>query len=369
MTAFHFSPLILIVEDDVVTSLALKRMLATSGFRTATAVSVAEAWQRIHDQSPDLILLDVSLPDGNGFAVCEEMRKVANLSRVPIMFISAIVDVAAKVRGLDAGGVDFISKPFMGAEVLARIRAHLRALRAYEAPAKLQVEHMRELTVAQQYTMPKPADLPQARFEVELKQQLAAGGDFYDVVPYDNGVVDYLVADASGHSIGASYWTVALKALLGAYASTQLDPVNILDALNAGLARFLPSGAFFTMIYARLDRTNNRLTLANAGHPPAILTLGQTGETTIVQQEGDVVGAFDDPEFGVTSMEMQPGDRFFLYSDGVVESNGELLPGVNRLATACRNRMEMPLSEVLPSALEEVATVTSDDVVLMGVDI
>jgi sigma-B regulation protein RsbU (phosphoserine phosphatase) len=217
--------------------------------------------------------------------------------------------------------------------------------------------------------MPKPADLPQARFEVELKQQLAAGGDFYDVIPFGEGVVDYLVADASGHSLGASYWTAALKALLGAYASPVIDPIDILCAVNTGLRRVLPNGAFFTLIYARLDRDNHRLSLANAGHPPAIMTLGQTRETAIIRQEGDVIGAFSDAEFGVAELTVHPGDRFFLYSDGVVESNGQTLTGVNRLATACRSRMGMPLAEVLPAAIVEVATVTTDDVVLLGVDV
>ena len=369
MTPPSPSPLILIVEDELVTSLTLERILGTAGYRTATAVHVAEAWRRIHDQSPDLILLDVSLPDGNGFEVCEAMRKVPSLAQVPIVFMSASNDVNAKVRGLDAGGMDYISKPLAGAEVLARIRSQLRSRRTYEEPGQRQVEQMRELTVAQQNTMPKPADLPEARFEVELKQQLAAGGDFYDVIPLEDGVVDYLVADASGHSLGASYWTAALKALLSEYSSRHSSPVDVLGALNVGLRRILPNGAFFTMIYARLDRAHHRLSLVSAGHPPAIMTLGRSRKTAIIQQEGDVIGAFSDPVFGFSELTTEPGDRLFLYSDGVVESNGQFLPGVNRLAAACQNRMGMPLAEVLPSALSEVATVTTDDVVLMGVDI
>ena len=314
------SPLVLIVDDDLTTSRMLQGILAGAGFRTATVGSVEAAWTNLGDQHPDLVLLDVNLPDGNGFELCQQLQKEPGLSQIPVLFISANHDLAAKVRGFEAGGVDYISKPLAAAEVLARVGTHLRLKRAYEALIKLQAKHLDRLTTAQQDTMPQPQDLPEARFQIALKQKLQAGGDFYDVIPSGEQSVDYLVADASGHDLGASYWTAALKALVAEHANPLNSPADILRALNRSLGRILPAGNFFTLIYARLNRRSRRLSLANAGHPPAIITTADGQEARIVRQEGDVVGAFPDAVFGVAEMTLRPGDRLFLFSDGVVEN-------------------------------------------------
>ena len=365
------APLVLIVEDDLTTSRMLQGILAGAGFRTAMVGSVAAAWTSLREQQPDLVLLDVNLPDGNGFEICHQLQQEPGLGQIPVLFISANNDLAAKVRGFEAGGVDYISKPLAAADVLARVGTHLRLKRAYEALVELQAGHLDRLTTAQQNTMPLPQDLPEARFQIALKQKLSAGGDFYDVIPSGENSVDYLVADASGHDLGASYWTAALKALVAEHANPLNSPADILRSLNLSLGRILPPGNFFTLIYARLNRRSRRLSLANAGHPPAIITTANGQEAKIVQQEGDVVGAFSDAVFGLTEMTLRPGDRLFLYSDGLVETRGPVAAGVKRLAEACRAHCAQPLADLVPAVMNEVTTgqVVTDDMVLLGVDV
>lgn len=363
------SPLVLVVDDDLTTNRTLQGILAGAGFRTATAADVAGAWAGIREHRPDLMLLDVNLPDGSGFEISRKLQKEPGLGQMPVLFISANDDLTAKVRGFEAGGVDYISKPLAGAEVLARVSTHLRLRRAYEALEELQADRLECLAAAQQNTMPQPQDLPEARFQAALKQKLQAGGDFYDVIPSGEDSIDYLVADASGHDLAASYWTAALKALVAEYANPLNSPADVLRALNSGLRRILPPGAFFTLIYARLNRRSPRLSLANAAHPPAIVTQANSHEPLIVWQEGDVVGAFPDPVFAVTEMTLRPGDRLFLYSDGVVENGGPISVGVNRLAAACQARSGVPLGDLVPSVLDEVTAghAAADDMVLLGV--
>ena len=311
------SPLVLIVDDDATTSRMLQGILAGEGFRTAIAGTVAGAWAGIREHNPDLMLLDVNLPDGCGFDICQKMQKEPGLGRIPVLFISANDELADKVHGFEAGGVDYISKPLAGAEVRARVITHLRLKRAYEAIADAEAERMDRLATAQQNTMPQPQDMPDARFQVAIKQKLQAGGDFYDVIRSGENSVDYLVADASGHDLGASYWTAALKALVAEYANPLNAPADVLRALNNALSRILPPGAFFTLIYARLNRRSRRLILANAGHPPAIITMAKSHKSLVVKQEGDVVGAFPDPVFGIAELTLHPGDRlFFVFGRG-----------------------------------------------------
>jgi sigma-B regulation protein RsbU (phosphoserine phosphatase) len=193
--------------------------------------------------------------------------------------------------------------------------------------------------------MPRPEDLPQAKFQVCLRQVLAAGGDFYDVIPASHGLVDYLVADASGHDLASSFWTAALKALAAEYAGPIHLPLEIVSAINGTLCRVLPSGAFFTLIYASLNHQTGRLALVSAAHPPLILVHSGGSRVNIVRLEGDVVGAFQNAVFGFTELTIQPGDRMFLYSDGLIETGGSHEEGINRLAEACLNRRSLPPAE------------------------
>jgi sigma-B regulation protein RsbU (phosphoserine phosphatase) len=132
--------------------------------------------------------LDVNLPDGSGFDVCAALKLDASALAIPILFISASEDTSTKVKGFEMGGVDYITKPIVGAEVIARVRTHLRLKQAYERLAELHAERVERLASAQQKLMPRPEDFRDARFQVSIHQVLTAGGDFYDVIPTCEGV-------------------------------------------------------------------------------------------------------------------------------------------------------------------------------------
>jgi phosphoserine phosphatase RsbU/P len=208
---------------------------------------------------------------------------------------------------------------------------------------------------------------------VKLNQVLKAGGDFYDVIETGEMVTDYLVADASGHDLSASYWTAALKTLFAAHANPVNAPENVLTSMNGTLCKILPDGVFFTIIYARLNRRSGQLTLVNAGHPPAIILYKDKGKESVAvaRQSGDVIGPFPNPTFDVTELTLSAGDRFLLYSDGLVEAGGDIEQGIGRLVNACAVRRAEPLK----SAVENIAAdvlgelEANDDVLLMGVEV
>lgn len=221
------SPLIFVVDDDTSIVRTLEGLLGRAGFRTAAAGSVAGALRGISEQHPDLILLDVHLPDGTGFDICSSVHDEVKTSSTPILFISAADDTSTKIRGFEAGGVDYITKPIVGAEVIARVRTHLRLKRAYDRIAELQAGHVGQLASAQKTLMASPEDFPEACFAVSIRQVLSAGGDFYDVIATGEDIADYLVADASGHDLGASLWTASLKALAAEYAGPMHLPSRL----------------------------------------------------------------------------------------------------------------------------------------------
>jgi len=363
-------PLVFVVDDDFTIVRTIVGLLKRAGFRTASAANVADALLGIREQHPDLILLDINLPDGTGFDICRALHREGSAFTSPILFISASDDVSKKIEGFEIGGVDYITKPIIGAEVIARVRTHLRLKQAYERLAELQAERVQQLANAQQNLMPRPEDLPEAHFQASIRQVLTAGGDFYDVIPTGPGIVDYLVADASGHNLAASLWTASLKALATEFASPLNLPAEIVRAINGSLCRILPSGAFFTLIYARLDHQTGRLTVVNAGHPPAIVVRCAEQEPAILRQEGDVVGAFPDAVFGLTELSLKPGDRIFFYTDGLIEAAGAYEEGLQKLSSACFSCRTLPLRELVPAVVDHImdGLCPADDTLLLGVE-
>jgi two-component system, OmpR family, response regulator RegX3 len=114
---------ILLVEDELSISEPLARALEREGFDVAIADTAAEAVERFRSRRPDLVLLDVMLPDGDGRDVLRELRQV---SRVPVVMLTARGEEMDRVLGLELGADDYVTKPFSAAELVARIRAVLR---------------------------------------------------------------------------------------------------------------------------------------------------------------------------------------------------------------------------------------------------
>lgn len=116
--------LILLLEDDLSLIEGLSYSLKKNGYELDLAGTVAEAWQKLSEKSYNLLLLDITLPDGNGIDLCEKIRKAGN--PVPVIFLTALDEEIHVIRGLDSGGDDYITKPFKIGELCSRINALLR---------------------------------------------------------------------------------------------------------------------------------------------------------------------------------------------------------------------------------------------------
>ncbi len=118
------SPLILIAEDDVLTRQALVRILEQEGYRIAAAADGQEALTLYREEKPDILCLDVMMPNLDGYSVCEKVREEDKVT--PVLFLTAKAEEMDKVVGLNLGADDYVAKPFGVQEVLARVRALLR---------------------------------------------------------------------------------------------------------------------------------------------------------------------------------------------------------------------------------------------------
>src|SRR5271154_4029160 len=115
-----------VVEDEAELASLVEYNLTRNGFQSRTWGGSKGALDGLEEWRPDLVVLDVMLPDGDGFDLCRQIRKSSVLSRVPILFLTARSDEVDRVLGLELGGDDYITKPFSPRELIARVKAHLR---------------------------------------------------------------------------------------------------------------------------------------------------------------------------------------------------------------------------------------------------
>ncbi|QTD40565.1 response regulator transcription factor [Sporosarcina sp. Te-1] len=128
-------PRILVVDDEGDLRHLMKAALMKEGFtEIETAGSVQEGWEQFNAFSPNIAILDIMLPDGDGYELCKKIREV---SRIPILFLSAKSDETDKILGLAIGGDDYITKPFSPKEVAFRVKAQLRRAGYYQSDMPL----------------------------------------------------------------------------------------------------------------------------------------------------------------------------------------------------------------------------------------
>lgn len=368
-------PTILIVDDDPRNVKLLEAILRTEGYYTLSAYSGGEARALAQAEQPDLILLDIMMPGESGLDTCALLKKDPLAFDIPVIIVSALDDLPSKVKGLSIGAVDYITKPFEWLEVLARVRLHLKLRFAYKAIIQAQEAKLRQIHDAQQAILVRPADLPGAKFQISYVPVMEAGGDFYDIFAIGEGIFGYFVADVSGHDLGASYLTSALKAIVSPNATPMNTPVETVKIMNSVLTGILRDSKYITACYAHLNRIQSRLTVVNAGHPPVIYVSAK-GETECIEGRGDILGAFEAVCFEPVFKKVSKGDRFFLYTDGLIEGFGEekrsRKQGLKVLMEACRSTLDFPLDEAVAEIarlLSQAGSSEKDDLLLMGVEV
>lgn len=127
-------PLILIVDDAPASLKVVANMLGGNGYRLALAESGADALSFSAERAPDLILLDIVMPDMDGFEVCKKLKESDNTASIPVIFLTGHADNSSVTRSYDLGGVDYITKPFNAAELKAKVKNHLELARLKKNP-------------------------------------------------------------------------------------------------------------------------------------------------------------------------------------------------------------------------------------------
>jgi sigma-B regulation protein RsbU (phosphoserine phosphatase) len=365
---------VLVVDDNRVNLKLIEKSLSKEGYQIHTADTGPDARASALENRPDLILLDIEMPGESGFEVIKKLKDNAATNAIPVIFLTGVSDVDAKLKGFDLGAVDYITKPFHPQEVLARVRIHLKLSIATNSLIQSQAGKLRQVTEAQAAMLPQPDEFPGARFGVYYKALEAAGGDFYDILNISENITGYFVADSSGHDIETSYMTASVKALLAQNCTPVYSPLESMKMINDVLVEILPPGKYLTACYMHINRSTMQATIIQAGHPP-VVCLPVKGEPYLVLTEGDILGMFPDAGFGKVSVNISRGDRFFIYSDGLVESADNKVTwtsGADSLLPVYNSLRQVPFKDVPEAMISQLfgnGCHPEDDVVLLCVEV
>jgi sigma-B regulation protein RsbU (phosphoserine phosphatase) len=314
---------VLVVDDSPVNLQVLVRTLHGTGHRILAARDGRSALDIVKRARPDLVLLDVMMPEVDGFEVCRAIKADAESQDIVVIFLSALGDVSDKVSGLQLGAADYITKPIQAEEVLARVATHLTRQHLERELRRSRDRLNRELASAGRMQRlilpPQLPDHPGVRFAASYQTSRHAGGDYYDVLPLGSGRFGVMVADVSGHGAPAAIVMAMIRAALHSHPAVHADPAAVLQTLNAHFEYLWDTEMFATAIYATVDATRREVRFACAGHPPPLL-IGRGEEPRSIPL--DAVTPLLMLPYGavpVSVVDLQAGDRLLFYTDGVTE--------------------------------------------------
>lgn len=325
---------LLIVDDNEANRALLARRLRRQGYTVSLAENGRQALEKLRARRFDLVLLDVIMPEMNGYQVLEKMKMDQDLRHIPVIMISALDDLEMLARCIQTGAEDYLSKPFdpvlLGARIgssLEKKRLHDQEQRTYQALLESQKHLAAELAEAAAYVQSLlPAFLTgavEANWRFIPCSQL--GGDAFGYQWLDSDHFAVYLLDVCSHGVGAALLSISVMNVLRSQTLSGVDlrnPGDVLAALNQMFPMDRQHELYFTMWYGVFNKTNRQLAYATAGHPPAVLLTGPdraSARRENLKASGPPIGTFPDSQFATLQTALQAFNRLFVFSDGAYE--------------------------------------------------
>ena len=256
----------------------------------------------------------------------DESLKIRSLIAVPVIFsgkLYGVLAVANPISGCSFTRTDFSLARSLGEQ--AGLALHnIEAVSALILKNKMEFD-LRLASGVQQYLLPaKLANTENLEFAVKYFPQQLIGGDFYDFIELPDGKLGIVVGDVSGKGVSAAIIMAICQTKLRYIARGSASPSDTLRKLNAEMVVAMRSDMFISMVYAVIDSNASKITLARAGHEPALLYRAATGKTEKIRSGGMALGMVAPDIFDETmedvSFDFARGDIFTLYTDGITEA-------------------------------------------------
>ncbi|HOP61748.1 MAG TPA: fused response regulator/phosphatase [Spirochaetota bacterium] len=370
---------ILCIDDSRLNRAFIVKILSPLNIAVDEAENGIKGLEMLEERQYDLILLDIIMPEMDGFGFLKEFSKDSREQFTPVILMTALDDLNSKIKGLSTGADDYLVKPLNEQELIARV---FSLLRLKNANAELYEKNMlikRELEAAkkiQRFIVPSDfsyIDYPSVSGVYKPIEDI--GGDFFDCYKIDKNRSAFVIADVTGHGIPAALTMTMAKMLFSISAPKFSETSLLMKEINRELKGTLLDTQYVTAFYLIYDRSTGRLTYTNAGHTRALFYRESKGQVLALDSFGWFIGISDESDYEQKCVNVAKGDRLFIYTDGITEaknSSGDEF-GESRLARFIKEKKDIKGEDFCHELINSVnlfieKTPVNDDIAFLNIE-
>lgn len=335
---------ILIADDNLSDRMILSAIIKKMGHDVVSASDGLEAVSEYQEQNPDIVLLDVMMPNMNGQQAAVEIKKIAGDAMVPIIFLTSLQDANDLAACLESGGDDFLSKPYNSIILTAKINAFGRMLNMHNILQQQKdvisknAEHLlneQQVAKAVYDNVAHSGCINLPNLKYLLSPYSVFNGDVLLAARKPSGSMHILLGDFTGHGLPAAIGAMPLAEIFYGMTAKGFLMEDILREINSKLKKILPVGYFCCACMANLSFRKKELEVWLGGLPDYYMFRKNSNKVEHIQSTHLPLGVLSSQAFDATTQHMpfDVGDKFFMWSDGIIESRndqGELF-GEDRL--------------------------------------
>jgi len=322
---------VLVVDDQELNRNLLRHMLKHEGFDVVLAENGVQAIEMCKQHNPDLVLLDVVMPEMDGYETAPKLKELSTDVYLPIIFITALGDQDSLRRCLEVGGDDFLNKPFDRVILQAKIKAHSRirnlSIKTFEQNKQLDfyrlkterehqiVEHIFNRALEGNYHVPHLLDF-------HLSPASMFNGDIMLVALGPTGNLYVMMGDFTGHGLSSAVGTLPVSRTFYTMTQKGLSVGDIAREINDILLTLLPDDMFCAASLIELSSKGKSLSIWAGGTPDMYLVNENDGIKQHISSQHMALGILENDEFdiGTENYSVSPQEKLYVATDGVVES-------------------------------------------------
>jgi len=376
----HQPKKVLIVDDDLTNRIVLRALLKQSGYESIEVENGELAVEAVEKNHIDIILLDVMMPVMDGYQAAKVIKSRGDRF-IPIIFLTALTDEEALAKCIEAGGDDFLTKPYNHILLNSKIDSMLRIAGLYQnIEAKNKAIKNHNLQMLQEMNVTKKLFEKissndyrgdDTGLHYSMSPMTMFNGDIILAEKNQTGGLDILIGDFTGHGLSAAIGAMPMSDIFYSMTKKGFSFAEILTEANAKLIDLLPTEMFMAAGLISVDRSNNVVSIVNAGLPDIYLYRNNQIVRTFKSKNIPFgINKITAQQIEVEMMPLEYGDRFYVATDGVMEAtnkNGEMF-GLHRLLKTFKDNTQG--SELFNSILSDCAdfcegAAQTDDITLL----
>lgn len=364
----NLKPVVLIVDDDRLNRKLLADFVESQGMDFLEANNGLEALALLDDAGPSLIFCDIEMPKMDGLRFLKELAR--RQIDIPVIIMTGFGSIEYAVEAMKNGASDFLSKPLDFAyvqKVMQRVLERSAMEHKIREQQRQLDDDLRHAALFQQRLLPSEIDTPHLILKYRYQPMIQIGGDYLTVHKYNDSKIAVALYDVSGHGVTAAFIAHLAHNQLQMRLAEHRPPSNVIELVNRYIEKTVRGTTMFiTMIVCVIDVEEKLLTVCNAGHPDVLVWKSKTAALQSIPSNVPIVGVIEKllkADNNETRIELEPGDKIILYTDGFLEAHnreGAILEHTGFLNMA-QQYADRPPQELIDNLFEQLKNYGGED--------